>query len=223
MPIFFKSGDDFLDSNSSPKISIIITHSWPNYLKDCSVKKLEKILGDRSARNLRGHLVPSFHFTENCKWGQNLCPESQPRTTCLGAFTGQFRAGLNLREVVTPFLLFLVSHSSILKLELLLVETNYKVPPCLTYFLSLLTIPLCLLGSVIISSAHRCTSSSCLTFVILLVIPGESAPFPCLSVYSAVVDRVLCSVKPHFCRRAFPDCPALTDLRSLNFYGADSL
>lgn len=83
-----------------------------------------------------------------------------------------------------PFLLFFMPHSSVLKLELLLIETNCEVPPCITYFLSL-TLPSLLSGEpnhLIGQQMHQLTLP--LTFVKLLLIPGELAPFPCPSVYN---------------------------------------
>lgn len=97
---------------------------------------------------------------------------------------------------MTPFILFFVSHSSILKPELLLlIEINCKVLPCLTYFLSFLTTPSLLSGE----SRHLLGPQMyqlvlLLTFVRLLLISGKLMPLLCLSVYS-LLHLMACSAQ----------------------------
>lgn len=97
---------------------------------------------------------------------------------------------------MTPFILFFVSHSSILKPELLLlIEINCKVLPCLTYFLSFLTTPSLLSGE-----SHHLLAPQMyqlvllLTFVRLLLISGKLMPLLCLSVYS-LLHLMACSAQ----------------------------
>ena len=82
---------------------------------------------------------------------------------------------------MTPFILFFVSPSSILKLELLLlIKIICKVPSCLTYFLSFLASPSLISGGfthLLGPEMHQ--PALVLTFVRLMLISRELMPFPC--------------------------------------------
>lgn len=98
------------------------------------------IIQIRFKRNLICHLVLFFHFTESHKWRQNPpFPRIVAQNRLSVASTGEIRADLKLRECQSSLFLFFTSHSSLLKLELLLIETYHKVPCCVIYFPSFLT------------------------------------------------------------------------------------